>query len=145
MAFADLRTFHDPNLHLPIGGNVYTIMSPSPSQGIRLRRLFAGALSSDAAGELEEMMSLLGATKTDDDTYEGGVYREMADNGVPWEEIEHAGLTALMRYGQNAQVAETFWLTGGSVIEPEQEPKPAAKKAAPRKATARKSTPRKKA
>lgn len=113
----DLREFHDPDLHLPIGGKVYTITSPNADHGLRLRM----ALSSPEARwtdseEVQELAKLLGATvrldeTTGDPSFSGGVWDQLTADGVTWEEIVHVGRTALIHYGQGHALAQVFWET----------------------------------
>ncbi|AUV61581.1 tail assembly chaperone [Gordonia phage MichaelScott] len=139
-------------------------------------------------GELKEIMTLLGAEwvskvetvnltdpntgvlMIDDETgkvmtaevdrgsYQGGVYQEMADDGLSWDEIMHAGRTAMLNAGMGRTVAEVHWETGladaasgnplppkpGASEQPVEFPnratKRAAKKTAPKKAAAKKAT-----
>lgn len=155
--------------------------------GLRLRLLFSDpSVSLTDEGELKEIMTLLGAewvpkietvnvtdpttggfavddagnvltTEADRGSYQGGIYQEMADDGLSWEEIIHAGKTALFNAGLGRTLAEVFWETGlaeddpgnsvppkpGETPEPEfpnRATKRAAKKAAPKKAAAKKAT-----
>ena len=135
-------------------------------------------------GELKEIMTLLGAEwvskvetvnltdpntgvlMIDDETgkvmtaevdrgsYQGGVYQEMADDGLSWDEIMHAGRTAMLNAGMGRTVAEVHWETGladdasgnplppdpGAAEQPVEFPNRAAKKTAPKKAAAKKAT-----
>lgn len=181
MAFSDLADHFDPGLKLPIRGKVYEIPAPNAHDGLRLRMLFQqqGIGLSDQ-GELAEIMRLLGATweprmvmvdvvdpatgaiTTDEDgnpqqteidqgQYVGGIYQQMADDGVSWTEIMHAGRTALLDAGLGRTMAETHWLTGLADAPGNQyPPKPggnraarrATKKAAPKAGTKKAATGR---
>ncbi|AYQ99157.1 tail assembly chaperone [Gordonia phage Bialota] len=187
MGFKDLNEFFKPGLQLPIRGKTYTIPSVNAEDGLRLRLLFSDpSVSLTDEGELKEIMTLLGAewvpkietvnvtdpttggfavddagkvltTEADRGSYQGGIYQEMADDGLSWEEIIHAGKTALFNAGLGRTLAEVFWETGlaeddsgnsvppkpGETPEPEfpnRATKRAAKKAAPKKAAAKKAT-----
>ncbi|QDM56361.1 tail assembly chaperone [Gordonia phage Sidious] len=187
MGFKDLNEFFKPGLQLPIRGKTYTIPSVNAEDGLRLRLLFSDpSVSLTDEGELKEIMTLLGAewvpkietvnvtdpttggfavdengkvltTEADRGSYHGGIYQEMADDGLSWEEIIHAGKTALFNAGLGRTLAEVFWETGlaeddsgnsvppkpGETPEPEfpnRATKRAAKKAAPKKAAAKKTT-----
>lgn len=140
MAFKDLRDFHDPDLLLPIGGREYRIPQPHAKRGLEIRQLFASELIGDLT-ELELIMSILGAEwvpdmqtvavldpmtgepvldedgqpvveERDFGTWDGGVWSEMDGDGVSWEEIMHAGRTALIDVGMGRIVAETHWVSG---------------------------------
>ena len=91
----------------------------------------------------------------DQGSYVGGVWAEMDAAGVGWEELMHAGRTALIDVGMGRTVAEAHWLHGlvptvdsGNRLpakpEPNREARRATKKAPAKKAAAKKSTPRKK-
>ncbi|MFI8660706.1 hypothetical protein ACIGKR_12010 [Rhodococcus qingshengii] len=138
----DLRELFDPNLHLPINGKTYTITSPNAEEGLRLRLMFstldAKIGDDDQVGEIAK---LLGATwvpnmvtktvldiatgepildennepttvEVDEGKYEGGVWSEMANDGVDWVSLMHAGTTALLYYGQGPYIGEIYWETG---------------------------------
>ncbi|UQE74191.1 hypothetical protein MYK68_15885 [Gordonia sp. PP30] len=139
-AFADLREFHDPDLLLTINGKTYRIPSPSASEGLKIRQLFAAEMIGDAT-ELDHIAKILGAQwqpdvqqvpvldivtgdpvldeagepvieERDLGTWSGGVWSEMDADGVSWEEIMHAGRTALIDVGMGRVVAETHWVAG---------------------------------
>ncbi|QDH47619.1 tail assembly chaperone [Gordonia phage Madeline] len=142
MGFKDLNEFFKPGLQLPIRGKTYTIPSVNAEDGLRLRLLFSDpSVSLTDEGELKEIMTLLGAewvpkietvnvtdpttggfavdktgevltTEADRGSYQGGIYQEMADDGLSWEEIIHAGKTALFNAGLGRTLAEVFWETG---------------------------------
>lgn len=138
--FEDLRKFRDPDLILPIGGKEYRIKSPSALEGLRIRQLFAANVIGDES-ELEEIAKILGAVWVpsvrqvhsmnpmtgepvlDDDGdpvvveedfghFEGGVWSQMDADGVTWDEIMHAGRTALIDVGLGRIVAQAQWLSG---------------------------------
>lgn len=140
MAFAELRTFFDPALVLPIGDKEYRIPQPNAEAGLRIKQLFAAKILSSAT-ELEHIMELFGAEwvpdiqqvpvlnpitgepVVDDDgnpvteeqdhgMWSGGVWSEMVADGVSWEEMMHAGRTALMDIGMGRVVAEQHWVDG---------------------------------
>lgn len=145
MAFKDLSEMLTPGITLPIRGKNYHIPAPNGEDGIRLTMLMAdpGTTFTDY-GELTEIMRLLGAewvpqpvevdlhdpetglpvldadgkivTVTKDrGRWRGGVYQQMIDDGLTWEEISHAGRTALIDVGQGREIAERTWeMVGGS-------------------------------
>lgn len=98
MALDDLRQFFDPRLSLPIGGRVYVVEPPTAEQGLRLHALLLGDPVLDDDAELAEIPRVLGSA-----------YEQMRADGVRWDEIVHAGRTALLHYGQSPEVAERFW------------------------------------
>lgn len=111
--FDDLNDFFDPDLTLPIRGKNYRIQSPNAEDGLRLRRFYINPEATSTPGKddyLEEIMKILGA-EWDEDTqeYVGGVWGEMADDGVSWPEMMHAGETAVMYYGLGEAQAKLFW------------------------------------
>lgn len=189
MGFKDLSEFFTPGLQLPIRGKTYTIPAVNAEEGLRIRMLFADpSVSLTDEGELKEIMTLLGAewvpkketvqltdpttggpaldadgnvqtAEVDRGSYKGGVYQEMADDGLSWDEIMHAGRTALLDAGLGRTLAEVHWETGladdasgnplppqpGAAEQPVEFPKRAAKKAAPKKAPAKKAAAKKSA
>ncbi|QFP96801.1 tail assembly chaperone [Gordonia phage Mcklovin] len=188
MGFKDLSEFFTPGLQLPIRGKTYNIPAVNAEEGLRIRMLFADpTVSLTDEGELKEIMTLLGAewvpkketvqltdpttggpaldeegnvqtAEVDRGSYTGGVYQEMADDGLSWDEIMHAGRTALLDAGLGRTVAEVHWETGladdasgnplppkpGAAEQPVEFPNRAAKRAAknttPKKAAAKKAT-----
>lgn len=125
----DLGEFFDPDLVLPMRGKKYRITSPTAAHGLRLRKLFARTDQkiSDAE-ELAEVMQLLGAEE-DPKTgiWSGGTWAEMEAAGLTWEEILHAGRTALMHFGMSKTLAQVQWHTGVGDMG---NPKPPAPKSA---------------
>lgn len=177
MGFDDLSKFFTPGLALPIRGKTYTIPAPTAEEGLRIKLSFDNNLKMSDTTELEQIMRLLGAEwvpnevdvpvidakdniVVDDDgnpvmrtvdqgTYVGGIYSEMAADGLSWEEIMHAGRTALLDAGVGRTLAEVHWQTGlrgqGNPMPPEpgvnrKSRRAAAKKAAPRKAATSKAS-----
>ena len=45
----------------------------------------------------------------DHGTWKGGVWQEMSDDGLSWQEIMHAGRTAMVDIGQGRTMAELMW------------------------------------
>lgn len=179
MGFDDLSKFFTPGLALPIRGKTYVIPAPSAEEGLRIKLSFDNNLKMSDTTELEQIMQLLGAEwvpnevdvpvidardniVVDDDgnpvmrtvdqgTYVGGIYSEMASDGLSWEEIMHAGRTALLDAGVGRTLAEVHWQTGlgdrGNPLPPDPAPgenrktrRAAAKKAAPRKAATKRAS-----
>lgn len=179
MGFDDLSKFFSPGLSLPIRGKTYRIPAPTAEDGLRLKLSFENNLQLSDSSELAEIMKLLGAEWVpneedvpvlnakceiivDDDgepvmrtidrgTYVGGIYGEMAADGLSWDEIMHAGRTALLDAGVGRTLAEVHWQTGlgdrGNPLPPDPAPgenrktrRAAAKKAAPRKAATKRAS-----
>lgn len=107
----DLREFHDPNLHLPIDGTVYTVKSPNAELGLEIKR-FTADPEADPAEEIYYVAKLLGAEyDKDTDSMSGGLWDEMVANGVPYEECMHVGNTAMAHYGVSPEFGEMWWET----------------------------------
>lgn len=177
MGFKDLSEFLEPGLTLPIRGKTYLIPAPSAEHGLRLRMLMNDPTTGFTDdGELREIMKLMGAEwvpnmttvdvynpdtgqplvedgeivtrEVDYGTYKGGVFQEMADDGISWPEIMHAGRTALFDAGQGRTIAEVMWTQMAGAAGNSLPPKPGEPKEKPQenRATRRaKKTPAKKA
>lgn len=146
----DLREFHDPNLHLPIDGTVYTVKCPNAELGLEIKR-FTADPEADPAEEIYFVAKLLGAEyDKDTDSMSGGLWDEMVANGVPYEECMHVGNTAMAHYGVSAEFGEMWWETRlgkERPIQPEDivawatgREKPAEKKPAKKTTRSRKKT-----
>lgn len=104
----DLREFYDPDLHLPINGNVYTVKCPSADLGLRIRTAVVEGIKQDE--ELRFIAELLGATyDPETDRFHGGLWDEMVSNNVSLEEALHVGNTALAHYGVSPEFGEYWW------------------------------------
>lgn len=148
VAFKDLSEYLQPGITLPIRGKNYVIPAPSAEDGLRITMMMAdpGAAYTDY-GELTEIMKLLGAewvpnevtvdlcdpetglpllddkgeirtVVKDRGTWRGGVLQEMMDDGLSWQEIAHAGRTALIDVGQGRVIAEAIWAAGADPGNP---------------------------
>lgn len=105
----DLREFHDPHLHLPIDGKVYTVQSPNAEFGLQLKRHFVDP-NRNPADEIRFIARLFGSEYDEEtDTMSGGLWDEMESDGVPLNEILHVGNTAMAHYGVNADFGEFWW------------------------------------
>lgn len=119
----DLREFHDPNLHLPIDGKVYTVKSPNAELGLEIKR-FTSDPEADPAEEIYYVAKLLGAEyDKDTDTMSGGLWDEMCADGIPYQECLHVGNTAMAHYGVSPEFGELWWETrlgkDGEPLQPE--------------------------
>lgn len=114
MAYKDLDTFFDPDLHLPIRGKRYTVPAPEWEEVKRLRRI-VGDDGIPPVEQFDDALRMLGATPVLDDKgaptgdWSGGVFSEMVDDKIPWTMILHCGRTAICHYGFNADIAEIHW------------------------------------
>ena len=184
MGFQDLSEFFDPSLKLPVRGKVYTIPEASAATGIRLRQMVA-LRGMTRVDEQREAFQLLGAEwvmetvdvyvwdpETDKQILDkdgkpvtekqsigkwaGGLFDEMSNDGLTIEEIEHIGMTALLKTLNGLEEAEKHWATGLTARqavdagnpEPPQEganraTRRAAKKSPSKKAPAKKSPAKK--
>jgi hypothetical protein len=107
----DLREFHDPNLHLPIDGKVYTVKSPNAELGLEIKRYTADP-NSDHSEEIFFIAKLLQAEyDPDTDTMSGGLWDEMVADGIPYQECLHVGNTAMAHYGVSPEFGELWWET----------------------------------
>lgn len=140
MGFQDLSEFFDPSLKLPVRGKVYTIPEASAATGIRLRQMVA-LRGMTRVDEQREALQLLGAEwvmetvdvyvwdpktnmqvldkdgkpvteKQSIGKWAGGLFDEMSNDGLTIEEIEHIGMTALLKTLNGLEEAEKYWATG---------------------------------
>ncbi|KSU81598.1 DUF7426 family protein [Rhodococcus qingshengii] len=109
MAYKDLDTFFDPDLHLPIRGKTYTVPAPGGPEAERLRKqVIAEGLPQ--VMQVFEALKILGAEiDPETETWSGGVYDEMVADDLPWPMIFHAGRTAIINFGFSADMAESHW------------------------------------
>lgn len=118
MAFKELDEFFDPTLRLPIRGNVYVVPSPDAKTGLWCQRMLATGAIAATGGDIsaDEIAAL-----ELDDTQEREMYKivlgtawdEMLDDGLPWDIIRHAGITAFMWVASGRETAEAYWASGG--------------------------------
>lgn len=116
MGFRDLDEFFRPSLKLPIRGKVYEVHSPDAVTGLWAQRLMSSATraAKDENAELteEQANSLMLDDQEEADLYKrllGPAFQEMVDDGVNWEMLKHAGMTALIWAAGNTEAAETYW------------------------------------
>lgn len=110
MAYKDLDTFFDPDLHLPIKGNWYTVPAPGAEDCLALRdRLTLEGIPPNE--QVEDALTILGAER-DEESGElelAGVVAEMVADNITWPMILHAGRTAQLHFGFSADMAEAHW------------------------------------
>ncbi|AUS30102.1 hypothetical protein C1M55_31635 (plasmid) [Rhodococcus qingshengii] len=110
MAYKDLDTFFDPDLHLPIKGNWYTVPAPGAEECFALRERVAqeGVPPNE---QVEDALLILGAER-DEETGKlelAGVVAEMVADNITWPMILHAGRTAQLHFGFSPDMAEAHW------------------------------------
>lgn len=91
---------------MPIGGKTYTIPPVSIATGLLLRNAVIG----DDAKALEEL-----AGNSEEDGYRrilGDAYDEMKADGVPWDALDRAYLTAVTDHQRGRIIAEVVWEVG---------------------------------
>lgn len=108
MAYKDLDTFFDPDLHLPIRGKKYTVPAPGAHEAARLRKQVV-AEGVPPVEQVHEALKILGAEQDGAGYWAGGVYSEMVADNIPWPMIFHAGRTAILHYGFTPDMAESHW------------------------------------
>lgn len=125
MSFRDFDEFIDSRLRLPIRGKTYVIESPDAKTGMWIQEavtLAARVKAGDAVGA-GDLASLELDDDQEKDLYKrvlGPVHAQMVDDGVPWEALKRAGITALIWVAGDTETAEQYWNSGG-------DPKAAAK------------------
>lgn len=112
MPFEDLAAFVRPGFDLPVLGRSYYVPPPNARDGAWLQALIDGV-------ESVVLTSAIGAANKAvlDDEQErtayqialGDAYQEMADAGVPWPVLKHAGWTAWMFWTRGQAAAERYW------------------------------------
>lgn len=122
MAYKDLDTFFDPDLHLPIRGKKYTVPAPGGDDSAYLRK----KVMDDGLPPIEQVRDALHILGADEDPetgrWAGGVYSEMVADNIPWPMIFHAGRTAILHYGFSPDIAESHWALAqlGKLVDLEQ-------------------------
>lgn len=124
MAFKDLREFTDgSHIDLPIGGVSYRINGVDAETGLLIQRLMdAGIKAAQTNGALDLDEDLLDDAQ-ELSTYEsvlGDAYQQMLDDGVDWEELKRAAMTAMIWIYFDEETAEKFWESGnaGEAVAP---------------------------
>ncbi|AWB84774.1 hypothetical protein [Corynebacterium liangguodongii] len=110
----DLRQFHDPDLHLPIGGKVYTVHAPNAQDGLRLKAYVLAPESADMTvtgkANIDMISIVLGATYDPaTDTMTGGLWDELVADGIPLEEVYHVANTAIAHFAVGEAFGEFWW------------------------------------
>lgn len=126
MAFADLKDFLDPDLHIPFRGKTYTIPAASFEDGLYLQDLFNLGVKARAGADPTDADK---AKLNDDDEREfyrrsltPGVFQELQDDGVPFPVIKLMAGTAMMECVFGRDEAEAFWASGGKAQKPTKKP-----------------------
>jgi hypothetical protein len=96
VAYKDLDTFFDPDLHLPIKGATYTVPAPTYDTAQQMR-----AAATDGASPVTQIADALDAL--------GAAREQMIADRVPWPMILHAGRTAILHFGVSPDIAEVHW------------------------------------
>lgn len=139
MAFRDLDEFFDPTLRLPIRGKTYVVQSVDAKTGLWCQRALSVGVQAVAGGDVtEEQLDGLDLDDAQElDLYRkvlGATYDEMEDDGLPWDIIRHAGMTAFMWAAGNKQTAEDYWESPG-------ETRPVPQDRLPKKKSGRRGSP----
>jgi len=137
MSFKDLEEFFDPALRLPIRSKTYVIASPDARTGMWCQKMIVTATTAAAGGDITEadIESLELDDEQEQTLYQrllGETLTQMQDDGVPWEWIKHAGMTAFLWVASNRDAAEAFWnVAPGEPKRRSRRSVSAAKKSAP--------------
>lgn len=102
----DFRDFAAGPLRLPIGGKLYTIPPIDITTGFLLRR----AVNIEDTEAFDELAGL-----GDEAAYRrilGSAFDEMKADGVPYEAMDRAYLTAVTDHQRGRVIAETVWELG---------------------------------
>jgi hypothetical protein len=124
VGFQPLDEFFDPTLRLPIRGKTYVVPSPSAQDGLFVMQLVTIAERQRAGEHLDSasLESLHLDDKDEQSLYErllGPALPEMVADGVPWEMVQHAGMTAFIWVSGSREAAEKFWATpAGEALAP---------------------------
>ncbi|MFP8960038.1 hypothetical protein ACLIYP_05615 [Streptomyces nanhaiensis] len=136
--FEALDELLDETLTLPIPcadgeRRPFTIPSPPAEDGLTIER-FVEAMQKAAQTGARPDMTFLDDSK-ERDLYRlalGPAYDEMVANGVRWEWLKHAALTAVMWINSGTSAAERYWKAAGGRPETEA-PNRATRRAGTRK------------
>ena len=118
MAFKDLREFSEgAHIDLPIGGITYRINGVSAETGLLVQRLMDAGIKAGQTGAALDLDDDLLDDAQELSTYEavlGDAYQQMLDDGVDWEELKRASMTAMIWIYFDEETAEKFWETGAA-------------------------------
>ncbi|TMR97533.1 DUF7426 family protein [Nonomuraea basaltis] len=117
--FADLDSFFDDGLSLPVGGKLYRIPAPSAEVGLYCQTLAESGM--DAANGKDNPEAALDDVR-ELDLYRrvlGPVYDELIADGVSWPKIKHCGVTAFMWVAGSSDAAAAYWERGPEAAAPE--------------------------
>ncbi|MBD2760075.1 hypothetical protein IEE94_11205 [Yimella sp. cx-573] len=126
----DLAEVFDAALSLPIRGTTYRVESPLAGPGLRLTALatISMGLAADADADLLAEALVLG--QDDERNFLqlalGDAYDRMVADDLPYQWIEHAGITAWIHWTLGAESAATFWESGGKLAAAKTPPTPTA-------------------
>ncbi|QHB37244.1 tail assembly chaperone [Gordonia phage Gudmit] len=103
----DLSLHYDPDLYLPINGQIYQIKAPSIAEVGRLRPMLWGpkAIEFGPQEEWRECVKIL-----------GDAFFHMLNNDVPAPYVNHAGRTALIHFcsgPQGPELGRAHWIFTG--------------------------------
>lgn len=112
--FADLDTFFDASLPLPIGGKTYKVPSPPGETGLKIQR-WSEALVKDVKDRDDSDRQVMTDAQEMDFYAEvlGSAYAEMRADGVQWEKIKHSALTAMRWIVNGEDSAVRYWASPG--------------------------------
>lgn len=105
----DLRDFYDPALSLTVGGKEYRIEPPNQKQTLAVRAVITQSEKVPDREYLDRIFALLGATRSADGTYAGGLVDEMQADGCVWSEVMRVAETAALHYGDSATEGHAWW------------------------------------
>lgn len=126
MAFKDLREFVDKaSIDLPIDGTVYTVYDVDAETGLWAQSVLEVGAAAYNGQDLD------GAELLDDDAERGvyqrllaGTFDQMCADGVAWNDIKHASITALVWITVDEESATRYWESGGTPGEAQARPAP---------------------
>lgn len=119
MGFKDLREFTGrQSIDLPIDGTPYKVWGVDAETGIWAQALFDAGITVYSKEEITEAQ--VDAVLLDDDAEPvayrrllGDAYDEMLTNGVDWDDLKHAAMTALVWIVMGREQAEEHWASAG--------------------------------
>lgn len=125
MAFAELKDFLDPDLHVPYRGKTYTIPAASFEDGLYLQEIFTIGIKAEKGTATDAENAKL----NDDDEirfYERALspelFQQLKDERVPFSVIKLMAGTAMMECVFGRPEAEAFWASEGKAEKPVKKP-----------------------